>query len=373
MWDPKERSAVMRRNVRLGRNLAGTVVLAVSLTTGLSALFAGSVSAAPVRHTIPGDEVRIYNLVGNVEIVPGTGASVVAEVDLKGPDAGRLRVEKGRIRDRETLRVIYPGDRIRVPEYGNRTTTTLRVRDDGTFSDEGRNGRKVTLSGKDGIEASADIRILVPKGRKVAVKWGHGEGTISRVEGAVALDAANMPVTATDVKGALSIDIGSGHVMVAGSSGAIAIDTGSGEVELRAIHGGPIAVDTGSGEVVGEDLTSEPVAISTGSGGIRLVHVRSESVVLDSGSGEIEVDLTGGLRNLVIDTGSGDVNVSIPRGTDAELSVETGSGGIETNLVVETRYRKRNELVGRIGNGGGSIRIETGSGTVTLLEQKKKP
>lgn len=362
----------MHRNARQGRYLSGTRILVPCLVAALGGCLAAfPAQADPERHTLPGAEVTIYNLVGTLEIVPGTGSSVVAEVDLLGPDASQLRIQKGEIRGRETLRVVYPGDRVRVPEFGHRTTSTIRVREDGTFSDEGENGRKVVLSGKDGIEASADIRILVPKGKKLAVKWGHGEGTISRVEAAVALDAAHMPVTATGVKGPLSVDIGSGEVVVEGGSGPVAIDTGSGEVKLSGIRGGPIAVDTGSGEVVAEDLESEPLAISTGSGSIRIVNTRSDHVALDSGSGEIVVDLTGALENLVIDTGSGDVSVSIPRGTGAELSVETGSGEIESNLAVETQYRKRNELVGRIGNGRGSIRIETGSGTVTLLEQKK--
>jgi lia operon protein LiaG len=360
----------MRRNISRSRSLAGISVLVLSLAAGVAATPA-PVAADPERHTIPGTEVEIYNLVGTVEIVPGTGTSVVAEVDLKGPDAGRLRIEKGEIRGRQTLRVVYPGDRILVPEFGHRTTSTIRVRPDGTFGDNGTNGRKVVLSGKEGIEASADIRILVPKGKKLAVKWGHGEGSISRVEAGVALDAAHMPVTATDVKGPLAVDIGSGSVTVNGSSGPVSIDTGSGEVDLRGVHGGPISVDTGSGEVKGEDLDAGPLAISTGSGGIRLTEIRSDQVSLDSGSGEIVVDLDGSMRQLVIDTGSGDVSVSIPRGTGAELAVETGSGGIETNLTIETTYRKHNELVGRIGNGKGSIRIETGSGTVTLLEQKK--
>lgn len=359
----------MRRNIVQGRNLAGTLVLALSLAAGLAVRPA---MADPERHTIPGTEVAIYNLVGSLEIVPGTGSSVVAEVTLQGPDAGRLRIAKGTIRGKETLRVIYPGDRIRVSELGGHTTSTIRVREDGTFSDEGQNGRKVVLSGKEGIEASADIRILVPRGKKLAVKWGHGEGTVSRVDASVGIDAAHMPLTVTDMKGALGVDIGSGSVTVGTASGSIAIDTGSGEVELRNVHGGPVAVDTGSGEVTGEDLDSEPVAISTGSGGIRLVQVRSDQVSLDSGSGEINVELNGSMKDLVVDTGSGDVSVMIPRGTGANLSVETGSGDIETNLVVETRYRKRNELVGKIGTGGGSIRIETGSGNVTLIEDKKK-
>jgi lia operon protein LiaG len=359
----------MRRNLIRIRNLAGTLVLALGTSTAMAVTTA---KADPVRHTLPGTEVTVYNLVGSVEIVPGTGSSIVAEVTLQGPDAARLRIEKGSLRGHETLRVVYPGDRIRVPEFGYRTTSTFRVREDGTFSDKGEGGRKVVLSGKEGIEASADIRILVPKGKKVAVKWGHGQGTISSVDGAVALDAAHMPVTVTDMKGPLSVDIGSGEVIVRGASGSVAIDTGSGEVFLKGLRGGPISVDTGSGEVRGEDLDSEPVAISTGSGEIRLVDVHSDTVTLDSGSGEIAVELNGSLRNLVVDTGSGDVSVSIPKGTGAELSVETGSGGIETNLMMETRYRKRNELVGRIGNGGGSIRIETGSGTVTLIEEKKR-
>jgi lia operon protein LiaG len=363
----------MRRNIVQSRNLAGTMALAFCLAAGL---WARPAAAVPERHTIPGNEVVIYNLVGSLEIVPGTGSSVVAEVTLQGPDGSRLRIAKGTIRGKETLRVIYPGDRIRVPEFEHRTTTTIRVREDGTFSDEnsgrGSGGRKVVLSGKEGIEASADIRILVPKGKKLEVKWGHGEGTVSRVDASVGIDAASMPVTVTDVKGPLGVDIGSGRVTVNGASGSIAIDTGSGEVDLRDVHGGRIDVDTGSGEVTGQGLDSDPVSISTGSGEIRLVEVRSDQVNLDSGSGEISVELNGSMKELVVDTGSGDVSVLIPRGTGADLSVETGSGDIETNLVVETRYRKRNELVGRIGTGGGSIRIETGSGNITLTEEKKK-
>jgi hypothetical protein len=216
----------MRRNIVQGRNLAGTLILAFCLAAGL---WARSAAAVPERHTIPGTEVVIYNLVGSLEIVPGTGPSVVAEVTLQGPDASRLRIAKGTIRGKERLRVIYPGDRIRVPEFEHRTTTTIRVREDGTFSDEnGSGGRKVVLSGKEGIEASADIRILVPKGKKLEVKWGHGDGTVSGVEASVAIDAASMPVTVTDAKGPLSVDIGAGRVTVNGASGSIAIDTDRG-------------------------------------------------------------------------------------------------------------------------------------------------
>ena len=65
------------------------------------------------------------------------------------------------------------------------------------------------------------------------------------------------------------------------------------------------------------------------------------------------------------------MNVVIPRSAGANLAVETGSGRIETNLVMETRMRRSNELAGRIGDGRGQIVIETGSGTVTLRQETK--
>jgi DUF4097 and DUF4098 domain-containing protein YvlB len=118
------------------------------------------------------------------------------------------------------------------------------------------------------------------------------------------------------------------------------------------------------------DLDSDPLSISTGSGGIRIEDVRSNKVALDSGSGEITVELNGSMKSLVVDTGSGDVSVMIPRGTGAQLSAETGSRDIETNLILETRYRRRNELSGKIGDGSGRIRIETGSGNISVVEVK---
>ena len=92
----------MRLNGGQVRNLAGTTVLALCLAAGLAVRPA---AADPERHSLPGTEVAVYNLVGSVEVVPGAGSAVVAEVTLRGPDAGRLRIEKGSIRGRETLRV----------------------------------------------------------------------------------------------------------------------------------------------------------------------------------------------------------------------------------------------------------------------------
>ena len=321
------------------------------------------------RHTISGADVAIYNLLGSLEVVRGEGSSVVAEVTLHGKDAERLQVVDGPIDGRQTLRVIYPGDRIVEPEFGDHTTSTFRINDDGTFNDDKHHGRRVVISGRGpGIEAGADMRLFVPPGKKVTVHWGHGKATVTRVDADLTVDAAGMPVSATGVRGSLRVDIGSGPVRVEGADGEISIDTGSGDVSLTGIRGKTIAVDTGSGQVTGTDLSAEEASIDTGSGNIELGRFRAERVTLDTGSGEVTVELSGDASSLEIDAGSGDVSVTIPKTLGAQLSIETGSGGIETNLTMETSVRKHGELVGRIGDGHGRIAIETGSGTVSLRQ-----
>ncbi len=357
------------RNRLVGTSWAAVPALA---SAALLLALSSAASASPyetTRHTLRGGDVAIYNLVGSLEVVRGEGSSVVGEVTLGGKDAARLQVVEGVIGGRSTLRILYPGDRIVVPEFGNHTTSTLRVNEDGTFPQEKRGGRKVTISGRGpGIEARADVRLFVPAGKKVAVKWAYGKATVTGVDADLSLDGASLPVSATNVRGALLVDVGSGTVRVEGAEAEVSIDTGSGEVSLADIRGRGLLVDTGSGEVSGNGIRVESLSIDTGSGEIQLAGVKAGRASLETGSGGVDLELLGDIESLSIDSGSGSVSMTVPRTLGAELSVETGSGGIEADLAIEARVRKRNELVGRIGNGRGRIEIETGSGQVNIRE-----
>ena len=69
------------------------------------AIAAPLVAQTPERHTLRGTRVAIYDLVGDVRIVEGTGRDVVVEVTRQGSDASQLRVETGDI-GAPTLRVF---------------------------------------------------------------------------------------------------------------------------------------------------------------------------------------------------------------------------------------------------------------------------
>ena len=57
----------------------------------------------------------------------------------------------------------------------------------------------------------------------------------------------------------------------------------------------------------------------------------------------------------------------MPPGLGAEYDVETGSGGIDIDVPHEALHIDRDHVRGRIGDGRGTIRIDTGSGGVRIL------
>lgn len=333
-------------------------------------LLVGAVAGeAQEEYRLSGSDVAVYNLAGHVSLVRGSGSDVVVRVTLGGDDASRLSVEVGQVRGREALRVIYPDDEIVYPELGRGSNTQIRVRSDGTFGDggEGR-GDRVSIRGSGGgMEAWADIVVEVPAGKTFSVYLATGESEARGLDGDILIDTGSGPVEAVDMAGTLEIDTGSGSVRVMGMDGELEIDTGSGSVHIEDVAGGDVVVDTGSGRVVGRGIRASRIEVDTGSGSIELAGVSSTEVVLDTGSGSVTIELLIDVENLDIDTGSGSVTVRAPASLGAEVDIETGSGGIDVDFPVETRSVRRNHITGRIGDGRGTIRIDTGSGSIRLI------
>lgn len=339
-----------------------TTLVALALT----ATVAGGLDAQEA-HRLRGADVAIYNLAGRAEVRRGTGSEVVVRLARGGADAQRLDVVVGEIRGRETLRVIYPDDEVIYEGMGRGSNTNLRVRDDGTFGGGG-GGERVRIRGSGrGLEAWADLVVEVPAGRSLSLNVAAGDVELDGVDGRISVDTGSGQVTATDMRGALSIDTGSGGVRVTGMGGDLLVDTGSGSVVVRDVAGRDVTVDTGSGRVTGSGIRADALRVDTGSGSIELDDVTSADVVLDTGSGSVDIGLTRDIDRLDIDTGSGSVTVRAPASLGADVEVDTGSGGIDVDFAVQVRTVRRDHLEGRIGDGQGRIRIDTGSGSIRLV------
>src|SRR5207253_7206779 len=82
--------------------------------------------------------------------------------------------------------------------------------------------------------------------------------------------------------------------------------------------------------------------------------------------------------HLKVDAGSGGVTVRLPASLSAEVDIETGSGGIDTDFAVQVTRVEQRHMVGRIGDGRDrkSTRLNSShvaiSYAVFCLKKKKK-
>jgi len=320
--------------------------------------------------TVPGNDVAIYNLVGEIRAEAGTGSDITVEVTRFGSDAAKLRIETGSVRSRNTLRVVFPDSHIIYPALGHNSSTTLDVNDDGTFNDNSH-GRRVRISGTgSGLEASAVVRVMIPAGKKVRLNLGAGKASVKNVNGDLVLDVSAADVTTENTKGSLSLDTGSGDTHVQNATGRLNLDSGSGDVTLSGIHGDLLQIDAGSGTVRASDITVERADLDIGSGGITIDGLGAREIKLDSGSGDVDIALTGDVDDMRVDSGSGDVTIRVPTTLGAKVDVDAGSGGVETEMSIAVTSYDSDHLVGTIGDGKGTIRIDSGSGTVHLRKTK---
>ena len=341
-------------------------LVALALSTSLAAPAVAQTEA----RTVKGANVAIYNLAGSMRAEPGSGDGVTVEITRKGADAAKLKIETGPLRNRETLRIIYPTDRVVYPDM-NRSRTSLNVREDGTFSDGSWNDRgdRVDIrSYGPGLEAYADMVVRIPRGQRIELYLGVGRVDVTNVEGDLAVDVAAAQVDVSGTKGNLSLDTGSGRVTVRNVTGNLNVDTGSGGVTLDQVKGDILRLDSGSGGVQASDIEVRELNADVGSGGLRMYRTKASDINVETGSGGLTLELLSTFERLTAETGSGGVTVRAPAALSAEVDVETGSGGFQTDFEITTRRVSRNHVEGRIGDGKARVKIEAGSGSVRLLK-----
>ena len=335
-------------------------------------------AAQTSRHVLKGDSVAVYNLVGELRVESGTGSDVTVEVQREGGDAAKLDIQAGPLRGRETLRIIYPDDVIVMPEWGRGWNTSLRVRDDGTFGEEhGRHERgswfrdghevRITGRGRNGLEAYANVRVSVPKGKNVALYLGVGKAFVSNVDGAIRVWVASADVAADRTRGSLRVESGSGNVDLRTASGDVSLATGSGDLTVSGVDGSSLKLETGSGNVTLTDGKAPSVHVETGSGDIEATASSGDELSFETGSGNVDVALVTTFRTVHIETGSGDVTLKVPPTLGAEVDLDTGSGDIDLGgLTLQVRRIEHDHVQGTLGDGKGRLSVETGSGDVRL-------
>jgi DUF4097 and DUF4098 domain-containing protein YvlB len=135
----------------------------------------------------------------------------------------------------------------------------------------------------------------------------------------------------------------------------------------------PTNVIVSAGSVSGNvDITGANGDVEAGSvsGDIRLTRLRASSVSAHTVSGNVDVrvDAFTGRGDLSFKSVSGDVTLEVPRGFDADISMSTVSGDMNSDFPVTLGNGRMSHrrIEARIGSGGRRLDVSTVSGSLNL-------
>ena len=214
--------------------------------------------------------------------------------------------------------------------------------------------------------SSGDVRISDLDGA-VTVTTTSGDASIRNVGGPVRIDATSGDVEVHEGAGPVRVSSTSGNVLLTGVAGDVVVDATSGDVEVHE-GAGPVRVNSTSGDVRVETVAGD-VRVETSSGDVQLRDLHGGLDVVTA-SGDVDASIVADvLHDYRIATSSGDVNVGCRevRADGLRIDVRTASGSITAQGPIEIELTRRDCLVGRIGPGRSSMRIETASGNVRVV------
>lgn len=197
----------------------------------------------------------------------------------------------------------------------------------------------------------SDLVINLPAGVQLQVESVSSDIRLRGFTGAVAMRTVSGDVTAQEIGALTHVNTMSGDISLSDGSGSVKVMTTSGDVAIS--------------------LSASDVSVETVSGDVELELESFDSVKASAVSGELEIEgnlnLGGSIESRTV---SGDIDLRLADPVNANVDVRTGPGGEIDNELTDEEPRSMlpgsMELQTIMGDGSGSIRINTVSGEIRL-------
>jgi hypothetical protein len=177
---------------------------------------------------------------------------------------------------------------------------------------------------------STRLTVLLPKGVRLDATTGNGDVTVEKASNDVHITSGN------------------GDVRITMTAGRVEVTTGNGELEVDGATG-PVRATTGNGRVYVMTSTG-PVTVTTGNGDI-----------------DVRMRAISGTSDMRFTTGNGAVVVALPGNFNGTIDASTGHGDFRSDFEIRVLGRLNPQHIrGTIGEGGRTIRMQTGNGRLEL-------
>jgi hypothetical protein len=225
----------------------------------------------------------------------------------------------------------------------------------------------------------------------VDLSTSYGTVTCRRVTGqSVTLNSSSGEIDVAEVRGTLEAKTAYGRIKCTDfSDGDLDLNSSSGTITVRNATFGHCVANTSYGTVIGGRLEGKTIRLTSASGTVNVTDARAETIELstsygpvkarDITTGDLKAGSSSGSVNVAftpstptdlkahVKSGYGSINVATPPGFAGTVRLATDYGSVRTELPVTISGSvSKKKLNGTIGQGTGSLDLETKSGSIDL-------
>jgi DUF4097 and DUF4098 domain-containing protein YvlB len=209
-------------------------------------------------------------------------------------------------------------------------------------------------------------------GQMTELESTNGSITIVDLKGSAKVETSYGSITCEDFSdGDFHLKSENGRVTVAhGSVGECDASSSYGSVICTDVKGDPIKLSSGNGSLEATNVDARNLSLSTSYGAIKARQITTADVTAHSGNGSIDIvcsEACPGDMKVEVKNGYGSIDFTAPPQFAGQVRLSTEYGSVRTArpVTVSGEIDKKN-INGTIGEGAGSIHLETGNGSVDL-------
>ena len=209
-------------------------------------------------------------------------------------------------------------------------------------------------------------------GQMTELESSNGSITLSELKGSAKVETSYGSITCEGFSdGDYHLKSGNGRVaLVNGSVGECDASSSYGAVVCSDVKGDPVKLSSGNGSLELTDVNARNLSLSTSYGAIKAGQITTADVTAHSSSGSIEILCSESCpadMKAQVKSGYGSINFVAPAQFAGQVRLSTQYGSVRTGrpVTLSGEIDKKN-ISGTIGEGTGSLHLETSNGSVEL-------